>query len=138
VLWLGAHRGHPWLGQRAEWQQQLVRVAVLALACACVAAGVAGYADAREEGHTFGGDRLSLLLWLVLAAGGAVYAAGTVLWRGVPALRLRQAGWGLIVAALAFPSTLTLVLPAALLLLVTLQAIPRRHGPLPGLPQPGS
>jgi hypothetical protein len=139
VLWVLTRREHTWLGQRPEWQQQSVRAVAVALACVCVAAGVAGYADAREEGHTLDEDWLGLLIWLVLAAGGAVFAAGTILWRGVLAVRLRRAGWLTIVASLAVPSTLTLLLPVALLPLVALEEIPRRrHRRLPGVPQPGS
>jgi hypothetical protein len=63
---------------------------------------------------------LELVVLVSVAAGGCVFVLGVVLWRGRGALLLRALGWGLAVAALAVPSLLTLALPAAALLVVTL------------------
>lgn len=61
---------------------------------------------------------------VLLAAGGIVYASGVARWRGPAAVGLRLAGWFLVVAALAIPSTLTLLLPLASLLVLTLRPTP--------------
>jgi hypothetical protein len=65
------------------------------------------------------------ILLASLALGGGLFAVGVVLWRGLPALVLRALGWGIAVAALAVPSMLTLALPPAALLIVTLGRPPK-------------
>jgi hypothetical protein len=72
---------------------------------------------------------LELVLLALLATGGSVYALGAVLWRGRPAHVLRAVGWALSVTALAVPSMLTLALPAAALLIVTLGPAPEHRAP---------
>lgn len=81
------------------------------------------------------GERgVELLLLASLAAGGAIYVLGVMLWRGRAALALRAVGWSLAVAALAVPSILSLALPATALLIVTLGPAPEHE---PGSrPQP--
>ena len=109
-----------WL-RRAEPQRELaVRMGALA---AGVVAAVA--ALVLLEGET----GLELVLLGSLAAGGSVYALGAVLWRGRVAHVLRALGWGLAVVALAVPSMLTLALPAAALLVVTLGPAPEHRAP---------
>jgi hypothetical protein len=70
---------------------------------------------------------LELLVLAMVAAGGSLYALGVALWRGRGALLLRAIGWVLAVAALAVPSLLTLALPAAALLVVTLGSPPEHR-----------
>jgi len=73
-----------------------------------------------------------LLLWtneptiiaVLLLCGSIVYLAGLMLWHERMGLWLRFIGWFLIVAVLAFPSTLTLLLPLAALLALTLRPDP--------------
>jgi hypothetical protein len=72
--------------------------------------------------------RLELVVLVSVAAGGCLFALGVVLWRGRGALVLRALGWALAVAAFAVPSLLTLALPAAALLVVTL-GNPPEHRP---------
>lgn len=64
---------------------------------------------------------------LLLAFGGLVYASGLVPWRTPAGLAVRRAGWFLVVAALALPSTLTLLMPVASLLVLTLRSVPEPH-----------
>jgi hypothetical protein len=108
-----------WL-RRADPQRELgVRMGALA-------AGVVGALAAVVllEGES----GLELLLLTSLGSGGALYVLGVILWRGRLALMLRVLGWALAVAALAAPSMLTLALPAAALLIVTLGS-PPEHSP---------
>lgn len=61
---------------------------------------------------------------LLLAFGGIVYALGLVRWRAPAGFALRQSGWLLVVAALAVPTTLTLLMPLACLLVLTVRSTP--------------
>jgi hypothetical protein len=61
------------------------------------------------------------VLSAMLVIGGMTYVWGVVRWRASGGLTVRRAGWLLVVAALALPSTLTLLLPLACLLLPTLR-----------------
>jgi hypothetical protein len=63
-----------------------------------------------------------------LAAGGLAFAAGVALWRGTMGLTLRVAGWMLIVLSLAMPSTMTLALPFASVLVVGTRRFRSRGG----------
>jgi hypothetical protein len=72
---------------------------------------------------------LEVVVLAAAAAGGSLYVLGVVLWRGRGALLLRALGWALAVAALAVPSMLTLALPAAALLVVTLGHPPEHRTP---------
>jgi hypothetical protein len=74
-----------------------------------------------------GASLLELAVLATLAAGGCLFVLGVVLWRGRGALILRAIGWSLAVAALAVPSLLTLALPAAALLVVTLGSPPEHR-----------
>jgi hypothetical protein len=104
-----------WL-RRAEPQRELaMRMGALV---AGVLAVLAGVILAQQAGG------LELVLLVSIAAGGCVFVLGVVLWRGRGALALRALGWGVAVAALAVPSLLTLALPAAALLVVTLGRAP--------------
>jgi predicted membrane channel-forming protein YqfA (hemolysin III family) len=60
-------------------------------------------------------------LALMLVVGGLTYAWGVVRWSAPGAAWVRRTGWGFIAASLALPSTLTLLLPLACLLLPTLR-----------------
>jgi hypothetical protein len=104
-----------WL-RRAEPQRELaMRMGALV---AGVLAVLAGVILAQQAGG------LELVLLVSIAAGGCLFVLGVVLWRGRGALALRALGWGVAVAALAVPSLLTLALPAAALLVVTLGSAP--------------
>jgi hypothetical protein len=109
-----------WL-RKAEPQRELA-VRVGALAAGLVAALAALVLIESETG-------LELVLLVLLAAGGGLYAAGAVLWRGRAAHALRGLGWALAVAALVVPSMFTLALPAAALLIVTLGPAPEHGAP---------
>jgi hypothetical protein len=76
-----------------------------------------------------GESGLELALLASLGIGGGLYVVGVILWRGAAALVLRALGWALAVAALAVPSMLTLALPAAALLIVTLGQAPEHRAP---------
>ena len=109
-----------WL-RRAEPQRELaVRMGALAAGLVATLAALV-----LIEGET----GLELVLLVLLAAGGGLYAAGAVLWRGRAAHALRALGWVLAVAALVVPSMLTLALPAAALLIVTLGPAPEQRAP---------
>lgn len=82
-----------------------------------------GFLLLGNDGATVVGTSLLLLL----AFGGIVYASGLVRWRASDGFVLRRAGWFLVVAALAFPSTLTLLMPVASLLVLTLRSMPEPH-----------
>jgi hypothetical protein len=72
---------------------------------------------------------LEVVVLAAAAAGGSLFVLGVVLWRGRGALLLRALGWALAVAALAVPNMLTLALPAAALLVVTLGHPPEHRTP---------
>jgi hypothetical protein len=100
-----------WLGKADAQRELAVRICALTAAIVAVvaAAFLAQNASSRE-----------LVVLVAVAVGGCLYGFGVVLWRGRGALLLRAVGWALAVAALAVPSLLTLALPAAALLVVTL------------------
>lgn len=74
----------------------------------------------------------------MLIVGGITYDWGVVRWQARGGLAVRRAGWLLVVAVLAVPTTLTLLLPIACLLLPTLhepvatRRAPRAPGSRPG------
>jgi hypothetical protein len=67
-----------------------------------------------------GDGPMALLLTLVLLCGSITYLSGVALWREQVGLWLRFSGWFLVIAVLVVPSTLTLLLPVAALLTLTL------------------
>ena len=108
-----------WL-RKADPQRELgVRMGAFVAGMLAVVAGayLAPDASLRE-----------LVVLISVAAGGCLFAFGVVLWRGRGARLLRALGWALAVAGLAVPSLLTLALPAAALLVVTL-GHPPEHRP---------
>ena len=73
---------------------------------------------------------------LLLAIGAAVYVWGLVRWRAPDRFVLRRTGWFSIVAALAVPSTLTLLMPVACLLVLTLGSAENAQTPFGQLAPP--
>jgi hypothetical protein len=73
---------------------------------------------------------LGYAMLLILLAGSMVYLCGLALWHQRVGFAVRLAGWILTVAALAIPSTLTLLLPLAALLTLTLRAAPDDRAPM--------
>ena len=73
---------------------------------------------------------LGLVLLVMLFSGSVVYLCGLALWHERAGYVLRLAGWILAVSALAIPSTLTLLLPVACVLALTIKssalALPNR------------
>jgi len=73
---------------------------------------------------------IGLVLLLTLCFGSVVYLCGLALWHERAGYALRLAGWILAVSALAIPSTLTLLLPVACVLALTIKsnalALPNR------------
>jgi hypothetical protein len=107
-----------WL-RRADPQREL------AVRMGAFGAGILAVAAAAFLAQ--GASLLELAVLATLAAGGCLFVLGVVLWRGRGALILRAIGWALAVAALAVPSLLTLALPAAALLVVTLGSPPEHR-----------
>ena len=65
---------------------------------------------------------IGLVLLLTLCFGSVLYLCGLALWHERAGYALRLAGWILAVAALAIPSTLTLLLPVACVLALTIKS----------------
>lgn len=118
LLSLLGHETRGWL-RRAGPQRELgVRMGAFGAGMLAVLAAVFLAQDASlREG----------VVLASVAAGGCLFVLGVVLWRGRGALLLRALGWALAVAALAVPSLLTLALPAAALLVVTLGSPPEHR-----------
>jgi hypothetical protein len=100
-----------WLRRAGPQRELAVRMGALAAGVAAVLAALIFVEQASG---------LEFVVLALLGAGGVLFAAGVVVWRGSAALVLRAVGWGLAVAALAVPSMLTLALPPVALLIVTL------------------
>jgi hypothetical protein len=66
-------------------------------------------------------------LLFMLVFGAVTYVWGLLRWRAPDGFVLRRTGWLLVVAALTFPTTLTLLLPIACLLMPTLRSTPESH-----------
>jgi hypothetical protein len=114
-----------WLRRAGTQREFAVRMAAFGAGIlAVVAAAILAQDASRNE----------LVLLVAVAAGGCLYVLGVLLWRGRGALLLRAVGWGLAVAALAVPSLLTLALPAAALLVVTLGSPPEHRRPTTAQP----
>lgn len=67
---------------------------------------------------------LGLIVLLMLLLGSILSLCGFALWHERTGFALRLIGWLLVVVALAIPSTLTLLLPLAALLAITLHSAP--------------
>ena len=65
---------------------------------------------------------LGLVLLLMLCFGSVLYLCGLALWHERAGYALRLAGWILAVSGLAIPSTLTLLLPVACVLALTINS----------------
>ena len=65
---------------------------------------------------------LGLVLLLMLCFGSVLYLCGLALWQERAGYALRLAGWILAVSGLAIPSTLTLLLPVACVLALTINS----------------
>jgi hypothetical protein len=72
---------------------------------------------------------LGFAMLLMLLVGSMVFLCGFALWHQRPGFALRLVGWTLAVTALAIPSTLTLLLPLAALMTLTLRAAPDDRAP---------
>jgi hypothetical protein len=107
-----------WLRKANPQRELAVRMGALGAGILAVLAAAFLAQDASSS---------ELVVLVSVAAGGCLYAFGVVLWRGRGALVLRALGWALAVAALAVPSLLTLALPAAALLVVTLGSPPEQR-----------
>jgi hypothetical protein len=118
LLSLLGHETRSWLRRVGPQRELAVRMGALAAGIIAVLSAVL-----LLEGES--GAELALLA--LLAVGGGVFLLGVILWRGGTALALRAVGWVLAVTALAAPSILTLALPAAALLIVTLGAAPEHR-----------
>jgi hypothetical protein len=70
---------------------------------------------------------LGFVALLMLLLGSILYLCGMALWRQRGGFGLRLIGWSLAVAGFAIPSTLTLLLPLAGLLVLTLSAAGLEH-----------
>ncbi len=116
VYWL-IRDEREWLARASTARQLALRVSATAITLAFAVAGVAllpGQHDPLLPG---------MVLALSLIAGGVLYCSGIGLWRGLVAYKLRVAGWVLLVLALVVPSTLTLALPIAAILVLALVPI---------------
>ena len=96
---------------------------IFARACAVAVSlnlAIVGLLLGRSEEPTLVGRLASI----ALIAGGIMLLVGLVAWRGAVARAFRGAGWLLVVAALAVPSTLALLLLVAAPLLFLLGPAP--------------
>jgi hypothetical protein len=118
LLSLLGHETRSWLRRAGPQRELAVRMGALG-------AGIFALLSALLllEGES----GVELALMALLAVGAGVFLLGVILWRGGLALALRAVGWGLAVVALVPPSLLTLALPAAALLIVTLGAAPEHR-----------
>jgi hypothetical protein len=107
-----------------SWLRKVGPQRELAVRTAAFGAGTLAVLAAAFLAPDSGSHELAVLA--LVATGGGLYALGAALWRGRGALLLRTLGWALAVAALAVPSLLTLALPAAALLVVTLGSPPEQ------------
>lgn len=104
-----------------------------------VLGAVAGVGFAAIGFLLLGNDEATVLgktVLLLLAFGGLAYASGLVRWRAPAGSALRRGGWFLVVAALAVPTTLTLLMPLACLLVLTLLSTSEPRGVAPIISSP--
>ncbi len=114
VWWMSGAR-RPWISSLGPAQQKAVRVA---LACVAALLGAAGLLLIWSADTSVAG-----VVGASLLAGSALYVAGIVAWRGQFPYVIRLMGCFLVTAPLAVPSTLTLALPLAALLVVSLTPV---------------
>lgn len=110
-------RGAFHLSRRSEFLARSLGM-LGATATASIAVGLIATNDQTNLG------RVALIM---LLSGSILYLSGLVLWRERAGFVLRLIGLALMVSALAIPSTLTLLLPLAALLALTLRAAPERR-----------
>jgi hypothetical protein len=97
-----------WRG-RAPAPSSVPRAGGLTLSLGLALLAVALFADAQgESGHS--AAELGSLILAVLVVGALALAGGLALWTGRLAMVLRGIGFAAVVAALAIPSTLTVLL----------------------------
>lgn len=115
---------------------RFIQVIAIAAGIGAVVGGLSGLESlAREAGHSPSDVPGAWILWSSLVIGGLFFAVGSSRWQGNLALKLRATGWILATAALAIPSTLTLALPIAAALVLTLSEFPTHR---PRQPAEGS
>jgi hypothetical protein len=108
VFWLRSERYLPW---RSNLGENVARVVAGGLA-ACFA--ILGFALSLRAG----GEAIAAVLEVLLIIGATMYLLGLLLWRREFGNDLRAAGWLFLCGPLLFPSTLTLTLPLAALLVI--------------------
>jgi hypothetical protein len=105
-------------GFRLSGRSQLL-ARLLGMIGAAATASIAVLLIAANQRTTLG-----LVVLLSLLSGSVLYLCGLALWHERSGFALRLIGWILAVSALAIPSTLTLLLPVACVLALTLRSAP--------------
>lgn len=107
-----ATRGRSWRIEPKSLEISLRALAVV-LAAGFLAVGMILLARNPPTG-------LGAVMLVALTLGALVFLCGIGVWRGRTAQLCRVAGWGVMAAALAVPSTLSLALPLLVVLAPTL------------------
>jgi hypothetical protein len=115
VLFLAAFLSRGGVVQLSNRAQVFARL--LGMVGATATASIALLLIASNHPPTFG-----LVLLLTLCFGSVLYLCGLALWHERAGYALRLVGWILAVSALAIPSTLTLLLPLACVLALSINS----------------
>jgi hypothetical protein len=127
LVWAVIGRRRPWISRvRGAGQQGLrltamvLAIAIGSLGCLVIAIQPPGqHGIYRWSGYAVGSTML---------VGALLSAIGLGVWLDRTAFVLRLSGWMLMAAALVVPSTLTLALPVAAAMIVTVANIPSGRG----------
>jgi hypothetical protein len=133
VAWAVVQRRRPWVRRLSGPGRRRLRLVMMLLTVAVAGLGILLIAVQAPE------EQSGIYRWsgyavgATLVVGALLYAVGLYRWHGRAAFALRLSGWLLVTAALAVPSTLTLALPLAAAMVVTVAAVPPDTG-TPGRP----
>jgi peptidoglycan/LPS O-acetylase OafA/YrhL len=128
VAWAVVRWRRPWVRRLSGPGRRRLRLAMMVVTVAVAGLGVLLIAAQAPE------EQSGIYRWTGYAVGAALlggallYAVGLYRWHGGAAFALRLWGWVLVTAALMVPSTLTLALPLAAAMVVTLATVPPDTG----------
>jgi hypothetical protein len=128
VVWAVVRRRRPWVRRLGTAGRRRLRLLVMVLTIAVAWLGVLLIA-AQVPGQQSGIYRWSgYAVGAALLGGALLHAVGLSRWHGRAAFALRLSGWVLLTATLMVPSTMTLALPLAAAMVVTLATVPPDSG----------
>jgi hypothetical protein len=123
LAWAATRAEEGWLANLGAGKQGSVRFTSMGVAALFAVGGLAGLMNAIQDEDSFGHAVVPVVVFGAMTAGAILLSIGLGFWRGREALWLRRVGWLVLCGSLAVPSSLTLLLPFAVVPVLTLELI---------------